>query len=190
MTIYEAIKTRRTARLFNEKPVSPETLLKLIDGARLSPAAANLQPLRYAIITDEEIRRKFYPHVRYAGYIKDWDPTFEESPRAFIAVLCDPSVRPTAKSECDCGIAIMAITLLAHEEGLGSCIIGSFDKKDIKEILGIGDELDIMYLIALGYSDADSRAYDSDETIKYHMENAGNFVVPKRTLDGVVVCKK
>lgn len=190
MTISKAIKERRTARLFNGKPISYETLLKLIDGARLSPAAANLQPLRYAIITDEEIRKKMYPHVRYAGYIKDWDPSFEESPPAYIAVLCDPSVRPTNKSECDCGIAIMAISLLAHEEGLGSCIIGAFDKKDVKDILGIGDDLDMMYLIALGYSNTKCRAYDSDETIKYHMESPGDFIVPKRTLDSIVVLKK
>ena len=190
MNIYELIKDRRTVRLFNNKEVSHETLLKLIDGARLSPAAANLQPLRYAIVTDEELRRKMYPHVRYAGYIKDWDPTFEESPKAFIAVLCDPAVRPTAKSECDSGIAIMAISLLAHEEGLGSCIIGSFDRKEVKEILGIGEELDAMYLIALGYHDSECSAYDSDETIKYHMEAPGNFVVPKRTLDSIVVLKK
>ena len=71
MTVYDAIKERRTVRLFNDKPVSHETLLKLIDGARLSPAAANLQPLKYGIVTDEELRQKMYPHVRYAGYIKD-----------------------------------------------------------------------------------------------------------------------
>ena len=190
MTVYDAIKERRTARLFNGKPVSHEILLKLIDGARLSPAAANLQPLKYGIVTDEELRRKIYPHVRYAGYIKDWNPGFKESPKAFIAVFCDPSIRPTDKSECDSGIAMMAISLLAHEEGLGSCIIGSLDRKEVKEILGVSDDLDLMYLVALGYHDTACSSYDSDETIKYHMEAPGNFVVPKRTLESIVICKK
>ena len=190
MTVYDAIKERRTVRLFNDKPVSHETLLKLIDGARLSPAAANLQPLKYGIVTDKELRQKMYPHVRYAGYIKDWNPSFEESPKAFIAVLCDPAIRPTDKSECDSGIAMMAISLLAHEEGLGSCIIGALDRKNVKEILGIGDDLDLMYLVALGYHDTSCSSYDSDDNIKYHMEDLGNFVVPKRKLDSILAFKK
>lgn len=190
MTVYDAIKERRTARLFNDNPVSYETIMKLIDGARLSPAAANLQPLKYGIITDVELRKQMYPHVRYAGYINDWNPCFEESPKAFIAVLCDPSIRHTDKSECDSGIAMMAISLLAHEEGLGSCIIGSIDRKDIKKILGIGDELDLMYLVALGYHDTSCSSYDSDDNIKYHMEEPGNFVVPKRKLDSIILFKK
>ena len=89
MSISEIIKNRRTARNFNDKKVSESDLINIISLARLSPSAANLQPLKYGIIVDENIRKKMYPLVRYAGYIKDWNPTFEQSPKAFIAIFCD-----------------------------------------------------------------------------------------------------
>lgn len=186
MTVHDAVKERRSARLFSDRAVDPQLLVRLADGARLSPSAANLQPLRYGIITDTDTRKSLYPHVRYAGYVKDWDPGFEQTPTGFIAVFCDTAVRSAAKSECDCGIAMMSISLLAHEMGLGSCILGAIDRKEICELLGVGDGLELMYLVGIGYSDGESSCYDSDTEVRYTMNDHGGFNVPKRSLERVL----
>ena len=84
---------------------------------------------------------------------------------------------------------MMAISLRAHELGLGSCILGAIDRPKIKELMGVGDELDLMYLVGLGYSDGESRAYDSDDAVKYSMTVNGGFEVPKRSLGQVIIKK-
>ena len=145
MSLYDLIKNRRTVRKFKNKEVLESDLIKMIEGARLSPSAANLQSLRYMMVTSEDVRRELYPHIKYAGYTPEWNPTFEETPTAFLVVLNDNQIRPTEKSECDSGLAMMSISLLAEDLGYGSCIFGAIDRYQIKSVLGIDDKFDIMY---------------------------------------------
>lgn len=190
MSVENIIKNRRTARSFSDKAVDEKILTEIIDLVRLSPSGANLQPLRYGIITDEKLREGMFPHIRYAGYIKDWNPTFIESPKAFIVVLCDNTVIRPEKAECDAGIAMMAISLLAEEKGLKSCILGAIDKKELKNILDIGDDYEIKYLVGLGYANKKSEYYDSNDEVKYSMVEEGKFLVPKKDKDSVILFKK
>ena len=57
MDTIDCIRGRRTIRLFNQEPIICETLLELIDLARLSPSGANRQPLEYIIVNDGEVIR-------------------------------------------------------------------------------------------------------------------------------------
>ena len=57
MTVYEAVKQRRTVRKFKQQEVNKEDILKLIDAARLAPYGANLQPLKFSVIVSEELRK-------------------------------------------------------------------------------------------------------------------------------------
>lgn len=50
MQVQEAIRTRRSIRRFQDRPVDGETLKKLVDLARLHASGGNMQPLRYAVI--------------------------------------------------------------------------------------------------------------------------------------------
>ena len=60
-------------------------------------------------------------------------------------------------------------------------------REEIKKVLGIGDEYELLYMIALGESERGNMAYDSSEEIKYSMDEAGNFQVPKRPVEDVIV---
>jgi nitroreductase len=55
----------------------------------------------------------------------------------------------------DVAIAMDHIALAAAAEGLGTCWIGSFDERIVKDILGIPDTVRVVELMPLGYpSDA------------------------------------
>ena len=84
---------------------------------------------------------------------------------------------------------MMAISLLAEEKGLGSCILGAIDKNKITEILDVEENLSLMYLIGLGYSDGESSYYDSDEEIKYSINDSLGFNVPKRKKESIIIKK-
>ncbi|MBQ4526498.1 MAG: nitroreductase family protein [Clostridia bacterium] len=187
MNVYETIVNRRTVRKFKQTPVKKDDLLKLINSARLCPTGANLQSLKYSVVTSEEKRKLFYPHLKYAGYIPDWDPSFEESPMAIIVVLNDNTIKPAAKAEADSGAAIMSMSLCAVELGLDTCWIGSANKNEIRKIMGYDDNLDILYVLAVGYADQEGEAFDSDETVKYYFDENLKNHVPKRTMESVLI---
>lgn len=187
MNIIEAIKSRRTIRKFKQLPVNDADLRTIIDCGRLAPTGANLQPLKFTYVTDEKIRNAMYPHLKYAGYIPDWDPSFEECATAFIIIMNDTNIKPTEKVESDAGAAIMNMSLAATELGLDTCWLGSVERTKIKNILSLPNHLDITYVLAVGYADQKGDCFDSSESIKYYFDDDGNVHVPKRPLDEVIL---
>ena len=57
----------------------------------------------------------------------------------------------------DLGIAASYITLAAEDEGVGSCILGWFDEKKIKELVGIPQNRRLMLIVSLGYTSKPKR---------------------------------
>ena len=187
MTVYEAIKSRRTIRKFKDTPVKQEDILKIIDGGRLAPTGANLQPIKFLVVTDRDLRKQMYPFIKYAGYLPDFNPTFEQSPTAFIVVLNDTEIKSTEKSECDSGAVIMNMCLMATELGLGSCWLGAINREEIRRILKINKKYDITYLLGLGYPDQKGEFFEMKDSIKYYHDDNENLFVPKRPLDEVII---
>ncbi|MCD7750653.1 MAG: nitroreductase family protein [Lachnospiraceae bacterium] len=187
MTVYEAVKARHTIRKFTQEKPAREDLLQIVDSARLAPYGANMQPLKYAIVTDEEKRRELYPFIKYAGFLKDWDPKFEECPTAFIAILNDTSIKPTAKSECDSGIALASMCLAAQELGYGSVCLGAINRAEIKRVLDLDGKYDVTYLLGIGYPAQTGETFDCTGDLKYYFDGDGNVHVPKRTMAEVLV---
>ena len=186
MNIYEAITTRRTIRKFNQEPVREEDLLKLVDCARLAPYGANLQPLKFKIITDAAIIKDLYPLTKWAGYL-DWEPAENERPTAYIAILNDTKLKPTANTECDSGAAVMSMILEAEELGLATAWLGALQRDKIKELLKLDERLDVTYLLAVGHAAQSGRTFAMKDSVKYYFDDKGNVKVPKRTLNEVLV---
>lgn len=188
MDVYEAIKKRRTIRKFKDLPLKEEDIMQIIDCARLAPYASNLQPLKFSVVTDRETRLKMYPHIKYAGYIPDWDPEFEETPPVFIIVLNDTNIKNTKASEVDSGAAVTNMCLAATEFGIDTCWFGSVGKKEIKEMLKIPDHLDITYVLGLGYG-AQTGEYEDikNNDHRYYFDENGNVHVPKRSIDEIII---
>ena len=67
--VYRTIVARRTIRRFKQLSIARPKLVRLIDAARLSPSAANLQALEFIVITDKGIGARVFPNLRWAGYI-------------------------------------------------------------------------------------------------------------------------
>jgi len=183
--IYEKIIARRTIRKYQNKPVPKEVLIKCVDAARLSPSGANRQPLKYIIINDEEQLRKVFPLTKWAGYLSNYYPTEEEMPRAYIAILLDKNIRENPGH--DAGIAAMAISMVAFDHGLGSCILGAIDREKLKEVLKLPENLEVVLLVALGYP-AEQPVVDEvkDGDIKYWLDENGVLHVPKRSLKEIM----
>ena len=189
MSVKDLIRKNRSFRRFNEEePVDKNVLSELIDNARLSASGANLQPLKYAVSASKEKNEKIFPHLAWAGYLKDWDgPDSGERPAAYIIILGDTSIRNSFG--CDHGIAAQSILLGAVEKGYGGCMIASVNRKDLRRALDISDRYEILLVIALG-KPAEKVVIDpvdSSGGIEYWRDNSGIHHVPKRSLADLIL---
>jgi len=183
--IYEKIVARRTIRKFAKELVSRDVLIKCVNAARLSPSGMNRQPLKYIIVNDEKLLAEVFGTTSWAGYLPDYGPSEEEMPRAYIIVLLDKEIRKNPGN--DAGIVVMSISMVAYEEGLGSCILGAVDRPKLRKILSIPDSLEIVLAVALGYP-AEKPIVDEVKNgdIKYWLDNNNVLHVPKRELRDLV----
>jgi nitroreductase len=186
MDIREIIKQRRTIRKFKQDPIPQEILRDLVDCARLAPSASNMQPLEYIVVSQKEICDKVFENLSWAGYIApNGTPKEGERPTAYIVILINKS-RATKWIGHDIGAAFENILLGAWGLGIGSCVIASVNRKNIREILNIPFEYEIDTVIALGYKAHESFAEDNDDTVRYYLDENGNYHVPKRPLEKII----
>ncbi len=181
------LRTRSYRRFDESVRIDRDTLEKLAGLARLSPSAANRQPLKFILISSPEDCRKVFPSLEWAGYLEDWDgPAAGERPAAYIVILGD---RTLAESfGVDHGIAAQSIMLGATEAGFGGCIIASVNREELRKDLSIGDRLDILLVLALGRP-AEKVIIDEmkNADIRYWRDGEDNHHVPKRSLDELIV---
>ncbi len=183
--MYRKILKRRTVRKYKQRDVSKEILVKCVDAARMSPSGANLQPLKYVIIDEEELLKKVFTTLRWAGYLPNYQPSIEEMPRAYIVILLDQKVANSCGH--DAGIAAMSISMVAYDEGLGSCILGAIEREQLGKILNIPEKLKIVLVIALGYPAEEpvpDKMKNGDQ--KYWLDEKRILHVPKKKFENIV----
>jgi len=181
-------KNRSYRRFHQEVPVEQETLKELVELARLSASAANLQPLKYILSNEPEKNALIFSCLRWAGYIKDWrGPAEGERPSAYIVIVGDTSV--SKGFLCDHGIAAQSIMLGAAEKGLGGCIIAAVQRTKLGKLLGIPEHFEILLVLALGKPKEKVvlETVGPDGDIKYWRDKDEVHHVPKRKLDDIIV---
>ncbi len=186
MNVYEAIQNRRSIRKFQQEPISIDLLTKLVDCARMAPYPMNLQPLKFAVMSEKETIDTIFPCTRWAGFLEDGSPKEGERPTAYILILGDGDIRANTDFQVENGIAGATITLAATEEGVATCWLGAINRDKIREILEIPENLTVLDLIALGYPAQESQAVPMEnDNFKYYMKEEV-LQVPKRSLKEVL----
>lgn len=182
------LKNRSYRRFCQEKAIKVGTLKELVDLARLSPSASNLQPLKYILSCDPQKNALIFPHLAWAGYLKDWKgPAEGEKPSAYIIILGDTEI--SRNFGCDHGIAAQSILLGATEKGLGGCMIASIDERGLRKALEIPNQYEILLVIALGKPKEKVKIekVGSNGDIKYWRDKEGTHHVPKRELNEIII---
>lgn len=182
------IRNRSIRRFREDVPVDLAVLRELVDLARLTPSAANRQPLRYLLSADPAFNQRIFPHLQWAGYLRDWPgPAAGERPVAYVVVLGDARIADPVR--WDDAIAAQTMLLGAVERGIGGCIIASLDRTQLQASLGLDPRLRILLVVALGVPAETVVLEDlpADGSIEYWRDDDGVHHVPKRSLDDVIV---
>jgi nitroreductase len=146
---------RQSCRNFADRPVEHEKLLKCVEAGHLAPSGCNAQPWSFVVAETPDV----VAEVAKCGQQMNMNP-FLSGAKAFIVVLEEhavlmPAVRRLIDSQYfakgDLGAAAVQICLEAETQGLGTCIIGMYDREGLCKILNIPIEKQFGILIAVGY---------------------------------------
>lgn len=163
----EFLKTRRSIRKFQDRPVEKEKVDGIIKSVLLAPSSRSRRPWEFVVVTDKET-------LKDLSLCRKGSSSFLAEAPLGIVVLAD-------KEACDvwiedCSIAAIIAQLSAHSMGLGSCWIQVRERmKDekvsaetyIKERLNIPDKYAVQCMIAIGYPGEEKKPYE-EEMLSYN----------------------
>lgn len=154
----ELAEERQSNRAYHpDRKVSREQVQRCIEAARLAPSACNSQPWHFIVVDDEGLKNR----------IADTTTTkmipmnhFTKQAPVHVVVLLERSnftaslgnaIRNKEFNRNDVGMAVQNFCLQAAFEGLGTCILGWFNEKKVKQLLNIPKPKRAELIITLGY---------------------------------------
>ena len=152
----QLVASRQSDRAYDlNRSVECKKLERILETARLAPSACNAQPWKFVVVTDPELSVKVGKATAGLGmnkFAKDAPIhilVVEESMN--ITSFLGAKIKDKYFPLIDIGIVTSYITLAAENEGLGSCILGWFDEKEIKKLVGIPSNKRLLLDITIGY---------------------------------------
>lgn len=177
MNFLELVQKRRSVRRYADKPVAKEDILKCLEAARLAPSACNSQPWHFIVIDEPGLRKRVAERIFSGLYGMN---KFAKDAPVLVAVVSEKmkflasvgsQVRDTRYFLMDIGIACEHFILQAEELGIGSCWMGWFDEKALKEELRISKDKKIDIVVSLGYADEEKMPAKARKSL----EEIGSF---------------
>ncbi|MFW5790945.1 MAG: nitroreductase family protein [Bacillota bacterium] len=163
MDFEEVLFNRRSKRSFIDKDVDDNKIKKLLEAAMAAPSAHNKQPWQFVVIRDNEIMDKIMEFHKYSKML-------EEAPVA-IAVCGDKNAYKDFWVQ-DCSAATQNLLLMAENLGLGAVWLGVYPVEEyypkLADLLELPDDLIPLNVIAIGYSDKESKRRDRYDESKVH----------------------
>ena len=157
MDFARLIMERESVRKYTDRPVEKEKIERIMESCRMAPSACNSQPWRFVVVTDPELKNQVARATTGPA-----TPINRFAPQApvIVALVAEPpnwlskigsSIKDKDYYLMDIGIVADHFCLQAADLGLGSCMIGWFDEKKVRELLHIPKKRRIPLLITLGY---------------------------------------
>ena len=159
MSVKEIIAQRRSIRRYQNKPVERDKILECLEAARLAPSADNVQPWRFLVIDDPELKEKCAKEMFSGIYSIS---KFAAKAPVLIIILARLDIIANRIGKqiqnihfylIDTGIAGEHIVLRAEELGIGTCWIGWFNIRKARKVLNIPRKYKIVSLLSMGYYD-------------------------------------
>jgi len=145
--ILEAILKRRSVRSYLNKEVEEEKLREVLEAGRFAPSACNIQPWKFVVVRNEEIRKKMVRACANQKFVG-------EAPVLIVGCITQKGYLMGGwydSNILDLGIALDHMTLQSAHLGLGTCWIGAFNEDEVKSILNIPKNVRVGAILTLGY---------------------------------------
>ncbi len=164
MELKEAVKTRRSIRNYKKDDISDEILKELFDLVKMSPSWANTQCWEFVVVRDEKIKEQLI------NTMPERNPARKACMDApvLIVALGKKGLSGFKKGEpmtnkgdywymFDVGVAMQTLSLVAHDMGLGTVILGLFDAEKAGKVIGVAEGVEVVAMTPIGYPAKDSK---------------------------------
>jgi len=153
MSLLDVIYKRRSIRRYKKKTIPKQVMRNILEAGRLAPSANNAQPWHFIVITDPELKYVL-SQGNYNSFVRN---------SAFTVVGCGD--KNNMWSTIDTTIALQNMVIAAEAQGVASCWVGDFKEDELKNLLGIPDDLKVVCLITFGYP-AETPDYRSKKNLE------------------------
>jgi len=147
MDVFEAIRSRRSIRSFQDRPVDDKALEQILEAGRLAPSAGNRQDWLFVVVRDAEKRKAIAKACHDQAFVG-------QAPVVIVACATDLQHRMSSGlniAAVDPTIAVDHMTLAATALGLGTCWIGAFDPSAVGKLLGLSEGVAPAHVLPLGH---------------------------------------
>jgi nitroreductase len=145
-----SIRSRRSIRRYDGRPIAPELLSELEEAMLRSPSSRGLRPWRFVFVTDPaKLAELSRAKEHYSDFLAD---------AALGVVVCADETASDAWVE-DCSIAAAVLMLAAASLGIGSCWVqirmrqhgdGSDAEEYVRDVLSLSEPLRVECIVSLG----------------------------------------
>jgi len=172
VSVHDVIRRRRSVRRYLDRPVEKEKILACLEAARLAPSADNVQPWRFVVVDDPDLKEKMSRAAFSGIYALS---RFASRAPVLIVILArldiianrlGKQIRDVRFYLIDIGIAGEHFVLQAEELGLGSCWIGWFNARKVRKVLKVPRKYKIVALLSLGYAEKRPRREKKRKTLE------------------------
>jgi nitroreductase len=148
MDVLDAIRSRRSVRSYEDRTVEEEKLNRVLEAGRLAPSAKNRQQWKFIVVRDGDTRAKLAEACNGQKFVG-------QAPVVIVACGMETEDRMSSgqpTTTVDSTISLDHMTLQAEAEGLGTCWIGAFQALEVKALLGVPADVDVVHVTPLGYA--------------------------------------
>jgi nitroreductase len=139
MDTYETIRTVLAVRGYQSKPIPPQVVHRILEAGRLTGSAMNKQPWHFIVVEEPET-------IRNLGALARTGPYTAQAPLVIVVAVEDGRFALS-----DASRAIQSMILAAWSEGVGSNWVGFQGMDEVRSLLGIPAQLDVIALLPFGY---------------------------------------
>ena len=139
MEVFEAIRTVLAVRAYQDKPVPSDVIRRIVDAGRLTGSSMNGQPWHFIVIENRDT-------LRQLGALAQTGPYIAQAPLAVVV-----AIEETRFAISDASRAIQSMILTAWSEGIASNWVGFHGFSEVKPLLGIPDQLDVLAILPFGF---------------------------------------
>jgi nitroreductase len=145
METWDALRARRNTREYQDRPIDPADLDRILEAGRRSPSSMNTQPWDLILVTERATLERMADLWRWGAHIR--------GAAAAIAIVSPASDDPEARETFafDLGQTSMSMMLAAADLGIGSCHSSVGEQADARAVLGFPDDREAVILLSLGY---------------------------------------
>ncbi len=148
-SLMEVIESRKSIRSYKPQEVEEEKLDYILQAFRKAPSAKNIQPWKLVVVKNKKIIKDLSIACNNQTFIA-------EAPILIVACARESEAYGIMGGymnsyPIDIALALEHLILAATEKGLGTCWIGAFKEKLVKDILSIPEDIRAVALTPVGY---------------------------------------